>query len=377
MDVKNIVVGAGIWGCVIAERIASQLDEDVLVIDRRKHGGGNCHSQIDEKTGIEWHVYGTHIFHTKNREVWEYINRFTAFNTYRHKVLTLHGGKMYPMPIGLETINSFYGMLLRPFEAEAFIRAEAAKEGIQTPANLEEKAISLIGRPLYEAFIKGYTEKQWNKPARELPADIITRLPVRANYTFDYFNDPWQGLPLEGYGKLFDNLLRHKRIALKLGLDYADIAPSLPAACRVFYSGAIDEFFDYRLGALEWRSLDFAWEAQPYEDYQGTAVVNQADADVPFTRTHEYRHLHPERRYSDKGTVVVREYPKNFSRGDERYYPVNTPANQKLLAEYQQLAKERVPHVVFGGRLGGYKYLDMDATVAQALQIAQTLKKNM
>ncbi|MDL2316841.1 UDP-galactopyranose mutase [Desulfovibrio sp. OttesenSCG-928-A18] len=366
---RCLIVGAGIWGSVLAERLASVAGIEVLVIDRRGHSGGNCHSAADPETGIECHRYGTHIFHTKRREVWDYVNAFTGFNTYRHKVLTEYKGKVYPMPIGLETINSYYGLKLKPFEAEAFIRSEAEKEGIVEARNLEEKAVSLIGRPLYEAFIKGYTQKQWNKHPTELPAAIITRLPVRTNYNFDYFDDPWQGMPLAGYHGLFDAMLKNDKISLRLGLDYKDIRQALPADCRVFYSGAIDEFFDYSLGALEWRSLRFEEEVKQVADFQGCAVMNQAEAELPYTRTHEYRHLHPERAYSDKATVIVREYPQDYSGNAERYYPVNTPGNQALLAQYQELAAAKAPGVTFGGRLGSYRYLDMDMAIHEALTL--------
>jgi UDP-galactopyranose mutase len=366
-DCRNLIVGAGIWGSVLAERLASAKGEKVTVIDRRGHTGGNCHSRVDAETGIECHMYGTHIFHTKKAPVWKYINRFSGFTSYRHKVLTEYCGKVYPMPIGLETINSFYGIALKPFEAEAFIRAEALKEHIDDPKNLEEKAISLIGRPLYEAFIKGYTRKQWNRDPKELPASIIVRLPVRTSYHSDYFDDPWQGMPLAGYHGLFAKMLSHKNIAVCLDVDYKDIAGSLKKDCRIFYSGAIDEFFDYTLGMMEWRSLCFVTERLPYPDYQGTAVMNQADSAVPFTRTHEYRHLHLERKYKKQNTIIVREYSHNYTIGSERYYPVNTPANQALLAKYQELARKTVPQVIFGGRLGSYAYLDMDMAIEQAL----------
>lgn len=365
---KYLVVGSGLWGSVLAERIASQFNEKVLVIDRRAHSGGNCHSELDEETGIECHVYGSHIFHTSDQRVWEYVRQFCSFNTYRHRVLTEFGGRLYQMPIGLATINSYYHLNLKPYEAEAFIAAEAALEDIESPSNLEEKGLSLIGRPLYEAFIKGYTAKQWNLPLNELPADIITRLPVRTNYNPDYFDDFWQGLPMDGYGALFDKLLSHPNITVQLGVSFADIRGSLPVHCRIFHSGALDDFFDYALGALAWRSLRFEKEILPYADYQGNAVVNQADITVPYTRTHEYRHYHPERPYQRDKTVIVREYPENFARGKEAYYPVNRPEDLRRFEQYRQLAAARAPNITFGGRLGSYAYVDMDKTVSEALE---------
>lgn len=370
---RYLIVGAGLWGCVLAERIATCLGKKVLIIDKRMHSGGNCHSAPDEETGIECHLYGTHIFHTKERRVWDYLCRFTSFNTYRHRVITQYGNKFYQMPIGLATINAFYGINLRPYEAERFIAEEAGKENISQPANLEEKAVSLIGRPLYEAFIKGYTWKQWNTPPDKLPADIITRLPVRTDYNPEYFNDYWQGLPSGGYHALFDSLLTHPNISLHLGVEYADIAAGLRPGCRIFYSGPLDAFFDYRLGELAWRSLCFDKKILPHGDYQGNSVINQSDIAVPYTRTHEFRHLHPERAYQKQKTVVVYEYPEDFCKGKDVYYPVNRPEDKLLLARYQELAAAEAPQVTFGGRLGSYTYNDMDRTVSNALDVFAAL----
>ncbi len=364
--IRVLIVGAGFWGGVLAERIAEVLNERVLVIERREHIGGNCRSYLDPETGIERHAYGTHIFHTKLPQVWKYITRFSDFTGYRHKVLTEHNGHVYPMPISLATINAFYNLNLRPYEAMDFIAAEAGREGIVAPENLEEKAVALIGKPLYEAFIRGYTQKQWEKDPRDLPPGIITRLPVRTNYSTDYFDDPYQGMPQQGYAALFDRLFDHLNIEVRLGLEYKDIAERVPPECAVFYSGAIDAFFDYSLGELEWRSLRFESRVEPYTDFQGTAVMNQADLAVPYTRTHEYKHLHPERGEQGKRTVIEREYPKTFTRGDEPYYPVNTPRNEALVAAYQRRLAE-FPNVILGGRLGSYKYMDMDTTIASAL----------
>ena len=374
-DLKYLVVGAGLWGGVLAERIASVLGERVLVIDRRAHTGGNCHSFIDPDTGIECHAYGTHIFHTAIPRVWEYVNRFTQFTPYRHKVLTEHRGRVYPMPVGLAAINMFYGLNLRPYEVSDFIRREAAASADNgEPANLEEKAVSLIGRPLYEAFVKGYTWKQWEKDPRVLPAGIITRLPVRADYNTDYFSDPWQGMPKQGYAAMFDELFRHPLIEVRTGLAYADIAGSVPPACTVLYSGPLDELCDYAFGALEWRALRFKRDILPYQDAQGTAVLNQADVEIPWTRTHEFKHLHPERGPQGNRTIVAREYSRACQRGDEPYYPVSTPENQSLQSKYRARLSEKMPNVVAGGRLGGYRYLDMDKTVDEALGLFEALR---
>ena len=374
-NLPNLVVGAGLWGCVLAERIATVLGERVLVIDRRDHTGGNCHSFLEEETGIECHAYGTHIFHTSIERVWEYITQFSRFTQYKHTVLTEYRGRVYQMPIGLATINDFYGIRLHPYEVAAFIKKEAGKEAGGPANNLEEKAVSLIGRPLYEAFIKGYTQKQWGRDPRELPPEIITRLPVRTNYSGEYFTDPWQGLPEQGYAALFSRLLAHPRITVKTGVAYEDIAFSVPQTCRVFYSGPLDALFAFSHGALEWRSLRFEARTEPYADWQGTAVMNQADVAVPYTRTHEYKHLHPERAHKVNKTVLVREYPKTFERGDEPYYPVNTPANDHLQKRYVAMLEKRAAFIA-GGRLGSYQYMDMDKTIESALSVFDTLQVN-
>ena len=368
---KYVIVGAGLWGCVLAERIATVLGEPVLVVERRKTCGGNCHSAFHPETGIECHSYGTHIFHTANPEVWQYITGFTTFTSYRHKVFTTSRGRVYPMPLGLAAVNAFYGKNLKPHEVEAFIAREAA--GVLHPTNLEEKAISLVGRPLYEALIKGYTTKQWGRHPRDLPAEIITRLPVRTNYNTDYFNDPWQGLPAGGYGKLFEALLNNPRITILYDTPYRAIAPELAPNARLLYSGAPDDFFDYDLGTLEWRTLRFETEVMPHADVQGTAVMNEADEEVPYTRTHEFKHLHPERGKQGDCSVIAREYSKPFAKGDEPYYPVNTPENRKLLEAYLERARA-LGNIVFGGRLGRYRYMDMDVTIADALETFAGLK---
>lgn len=370
-----IVVGAGISGSVAAERAASLLGLPVRVIERRKHVGGNCWSEIDENTGVEVHRYGSHIFHTSSRKVIDYISRFTKLNSYQHHVWSRHKGRIYSMPINLATINSFYGRAFNPVQAREFLDKEIARENIAQPANLEEKAISLIGRPLYEALIRGYTMKQWNREPTSLSADIITRLPVRFSYDNRYFSDLWQGIPLEGYAALFSRLLANPLITVELGVDWFNVRQSLPADALVIYTGPIDAFFDYRLGRLEWRGLDFEWECHDLADYQGTSVINSADESEKYTRVHEFRHYHPERPDTGK-TTVCREYPKQAGPGDEPYYPVDTAPNRRLYTSYRELAKS-LPNVIFGGRLGTYRYLDMDDAVEDALTLAETLYQEM
>lgn len=367
---KYCVVGSGFFGAVVAEQLASMRNEKVLVIERRNHIGGNSHSKIDPSTGIEIHSYGTHIFHTQNKEVWTYVNKFSDFTPYQHKVLTEYRGRVYPMPISLATINQFYGMNLKPREVATFLEKERAAMKGKLPQNLEEKAISLIGEPLYRAFIRGYTMKQWAQDPKELPEDIITRLPVRDTYNTNYFNDAFQGLPKDGYGKLFENILAHPNIEIQLNVDFLDIRNEIPPECKILYTGPIDEYFGYELGALDWRSIRLEREVIQQRDFQGTSVMNYADEEVPFTRIHEYKHLHPERSqvFSSDLTVIEREYPETrIGNSKECYYPVNTDRNQKLFELYaNKMRMQR--NIAFGGRLGSYKYWDMDVAIASALK---------
>lgn len=367
------IVGSGIWGAVVAERIATVLKQPVTVIDRRDHIGGNCHSSLDKETGIECHRYGSHIFHTSLPQVWEYINQFGEFTSYQHNVFITYKGKVYTMPINLSTINAFYGKNFRPAEAAAFLKAEIARDFIAEPQNLEEKAVSLIGRPLYEAFIKGYTHKQWEHDPRELPAAIISRLPFRTTYNAHYFNDTWQGVPKDGYFSIFRRMLENPLITVKLNCEYEHIKQQLPADCTVIYTGMPDQFFDYRYGELEWRSLRFEWETLPVQDYQGTTVMNYADVETPFTRLHEFKHYHPERvkPFEQNQTVICREYSKTYARGDEAYYPVNNERNNTLYARYAEEAA-KLPKLILGGRLGSYRYWDMDKAIADALHVFET-----
>lgn len=372
-----IIVGAGLFGATMAERIAAERTHPVTVIDRRPHIAGNCWSDIAPGTEIERHVYGSHIFHTSHDDVWDYVNRFSLFNNYRHTVYTTWKDKVYSMPINLATINAFYGITLRPDEVAAFLEKETGI--VAEPRNLEEKAVSLIGRPLYEAFIKGYTWKQWDKDPCELSPDIITRLPVRSSYNNRYFSDTHEGIPLCGYGELVRRMLSSPLITVRLGMDFSDIRPTLQPGTLVIYTGPIDEFFEWRLGRLEWRTVDFEWEILDMEDYQGTAVMNYADTEIPWTRIHEFKHYHPERVQAMHAakTVVAREFSRAAASRDEPYYPVNTAANRALFQKYADLALQtEVPgeiNVVFGGRLGLYCYMDMDKTIKAAFTLFEEL----
>ena len=377
MDLKNLkflIVGSGFFGSVIAERIANDKNERVLVIDKRDHFGGNSASEVDRETGVEYHKYGTHIFHTSNENVWNYINKFTSFNGYRHQVLSMYKNKVYQMPINLETINSFYGTSLRPFEVDDFLKSEIEKERIKNPKNLEEKALSLIGRPLYEAFIKGYTQKQWQEDLKQLPASIINRLPVRKNYNENYFYDPWQGIPYNGYSEIFKRMLNNKNIELLLNTDFLDIRNQIPETCLTIYSGPIDRYFEYKFGKLDWRTLDFEREVKAVEDYQGTSVMNYPEISFPYIRIHEPKHLHLERNYSKQNTLLFREYSR-LDKGDNPYYPVNTQENQRMLQKYMD-ERNKINNLIIGGRLGDYKYYDMDKVIGLALDTYEKKIKN-
>ncbi|GLY90433.1 UDP-galactopyranose mutase [Actinoallomurus iriomotensis] len=362
MNADLVIAGSGLFGLTVAERCARDLGLRVLVVERRDHVGGNAYSETEPSTGIEVHRYGAHLFHTSNERVWEYVNRFTSFTGYRHRVFTVFKGRVYPMPINLGTICAYFGRVMSPDEARALVAAQAAE--VTDPRNLEEKAISLVGRPLYEAFIRGYTAKQWQTDPRELPPEIITRLPVR--YTFDdrYFNDRYEGLPTGGYTAWLERMADHPNIEVRLGTDFFDLdaAGNVP----VVYTGPLDRYFDHAEGRLGWRTLDFAPEVVATGDFQGTPVMNYADEDVPYTRIHEFRHFHPEREYPPDRTVIVREYSRFADAGDEPYYPIDTAADRAKLVRYRDLARAE-KGVWFGGRLGTYQYLDMHMAIASAL----------
>jgi UDP-galactopyranose mutase len=361
-----VVVGSGFFGLTVAERAARELDLKVLVLERRDHLGGNAYSAPDPDTGIEVHVYGSHLFHTSNPRVWEYVNRFTAFTGYQHRVYTNHRGQVYPMPINLGTINQFFDAAYGPDEARRLVAEQASEVATGDVQNLEEKAISLIGRPLYEAFIRGYTAKQWQTDPKELPAEIISRLPVRYTYDNRYFADTYEGLPTDGYTAWLERMADHPNIEVRLSTDFFDHKDDLVGHVPVVYTGPVDRYFDFVEGELGWRTLDFESEVVPTGDYQGTSVMNYADEEVPFTRIHEFRHFHPERDYPRDATVIMREYSRFAERGDEPYYPINTPDDRARLRAYRDLAKGE-DGVVFGGRLGSYKYLDMHMAIGSAL----------
>jgi len=364
-----VVVGSGFFGLTIAERCARDLGLRVLILERRSHIGGNAYTEAEPQTGIEIHRYGAHLFHTSNAKVWEYANRFTAFTGYQHRVFTVYKGRVYPMPINLGTMCEYFGTALTPDQARALIAEQSAEVEPGRAANLEQKAISLIGRPLYEAFYRGYTYKQWQTDLTELPAEIITRLPVRYTFNNRYFSDTFEGLPVDGYTAWLERMADHPNIEVRLDTDFSRLRSDLAGNVPIVYTGPLDEYFGYAEGELGWRTLDFDLEVVGTGDFQGTPVMNYADEDVPYTRIHEFRHFYPERDwYPDDRTVIMREYSRLAARGDEPYYPINTASDRTRLLAYREMA-DREPGVLFGGRLGTYKYLDMHMAIGSALSM--------
>jgi UDP-galactopyranose mutase len=364
-----VVVGSGFFGLTIAERCANDLGLNVLVLERRQHIGGNAYTEAEPETGIEIHRYGAHLFHTSNTRVWEYANRFTAFTGYQHRVFSIYKGRVYPMPINLGTICEYFGRVMTPDEARALVAEQSAEIETGTAANLEQQAVSLIGRPLYEAFIRGYTAKQWQTDPVDLPPEIITRLPVRYTFNNRYFSDTYEGLPVDGYTAWLERMVDHPKIEVRLDTEFSSLRSGLIGNVPVVYTGPLDAYFDYAAGDLGWRTLDFDMEVKATGDFQGTPVMNYADEDVPFTRIHEFRHFYPERDWYPKDrTVIMREYSRFAERGDEPYYPINTAEDRARLLTYREMT-EGEPDVLFGGRLGTYKYLDMHMAIGSALSM--------
>jgi UDP-galactopyranose mutase len=369
VNVDLVIVGSGFFGLTVAERCASDLGLRVLIVERRPHIGGNAYSEPEPETGIEIHRYGAHLFHTSNERVWEYANRFTAFTGYQHRVFSIYKGRVYPLPINLATMCEYFGMVLSPDEARKLVAEQAAEVPDGQAASLEQKAISLIGRPLYEAFYRGYTFKQWQTDPADLPPEIITRLPVRYTFNNRYFSDTFEGLPADGYTAWLERMADHPNIEVRLNTEFAQVRSDVAGRVPLVYTGPLDEYFGYEAGDLGWRTLDFDTEVLATGDFQGTPVMNYADEDVPFTRIHEFRHFHPERDwYPRDKTVIMREFSRFAERGDEPYYPINTAADRARLLTYRELAG-RETGVLFGGRLGTYKYLDMHMAIGSALSM--------
>ncbi|MST79746.1 UDP-galactopyranose mutase [Lactobacillus equicursoris] len=365
---KYLVVGAGLFGAVFA-REAAKRGHEVVVIDKRDHIAGNIYTK--EIAGIQVHQYGAHIFHTSDKEVWDYVQQFAEFNRYTNSPVANYHGKMYNLPFNMNTFAQMWG-IRTPQEALDKINEQRAEMAGKEPQNLEEQAISLIGRDIYEKLIKGYTEKQWGRKATELPAFIIKRVPVRLIYDNNYFNDDYQGIPKGGYTKLVENMLKSDRITVETNTNFFDNKDEyLKNFDKVVYTGPIDEFFDYQLGELEYRSLRFETEEVNVGNYQGNAVINYTDAETPYTRVIEHKHFEFGKGAPDK-SVITREYPANWSKGDEPYYPVNNDKNNALYAQYKDLAAKEDAKVIFGGRLGQYKYYNMDQVIRAALDAVNT-----
>lgn len=381
MQYDYLIVGAGLFGAVFAHEMKAA-GKRCLCIDKRDHIGGNIYTQ--EQNGIQVHKYGAHIFHTSNREVWEYVNRFAEFNHYINSPVAVYRDELYNLPFNMNTFSKMWN-IRTPKEAADIIAKQRSDCQTEHPRNLEEQALSLVGRDVYEKLVKGYTEKQWGRSCEELPAFIIKRLPVRFTYDNNYFTDPYQGIPKGGYTQIVEKLL--EGIPVRLGVSYEEFAGAsgkCPESqtksggqgicaqgdtfAKVVYTGMIDAFFGYVLGALEWRSLRFEEEYLPdCDNYQGNAVVNYTEREVPYTRIIEHKHFEFQ---AGKGTVITREYPAAWKQGDEPYYPLNDDRNNKLYEEYRKLA-EKEQNVIFGGRLGQYRYYDMDKVIAEALQAAK------
>ena len=356
-----LIVGAGLFGAVFAQQ-ATKAGKSCLVIDKRDHIAGNIYTENVE--GINVHRYGAHIFHTNNKEVWDYVNQFAVFNRYTNSPVANYKGELYNLPFNMNTFNKMWGVVT-PAEAEAKIEEQRAAHFTAEPKNLEEQAINLVGTDIYEKLVKHYTEKQWGRPCTELPAFIIKRLPVRFTYDDNYFNALYQGIPNGGYTAMVENMLEGTEV--RLNVDYLADRDALNAlAEKVVYTGPVDAYFGYKLGALQYRSVRFETEVLDTDNYQGNAVVNYTDAETPYTRVIEHKHF----TYGTQPkTVITREYSAAWQPGDEPYYPVNDERNTALYRRYAALA-EKEPHTLFGGRLGAYRYYDMDQVIAAALTLA-------
>ena len=356
-----LVVGAGLFGAVFAHEAALK-GKKVKVIEKRNHIAGNIYTR--EQEGIQVHQYGAHIFHTSDKEIWDYVNQFAEFNRYTNSPVANYKGEIYNLPFNMNTFNKLWGVVT-PAEAQAKIDEQRAVLNGKTPENLEEQAISLVGTDIYEKLIKDYTEKQWGKPTTELPAFIIRRLPVRLTYDNNYFNDTYQGIPIGGYTQIVEKMLDHENIDVETNVDFfVNKEQYLKDFPKIVFTGMIDEFFDYKLGELEYRSLRFENETLDMENYQGNAVVNYTDADTPYTRIIEHKHFE----FGNQAkTIITKEHSKTWEKGDEPYYPVNNDRNNHLYKSYKKLADEQ-GNVIFGGRLGHYRYYDMHQVIGAALQ---------
>ena len=362
MKYDYLIVGAGLFGAVAAHE-AVQKGKKCLVIDRRDHIAGNVYTE--EIEGIQVHKYGAHIFHTSDKKIWDYVNQFAEFNNYINSPIAVYGDEIYNLPFNMNTFSKMWG-IKTPAQAQKIIADQIADLNIDEPHNLEEQALKLVGRDVYEKLIKGYTQKQWGRECKDLPSFIIKRLPLRFTYDNNYFNDRYQGIPVDGYTAMVEKML--SGVEVRLSTEYDDIKDEIDAD-KVIYTGMIDKYYDYSEGVLEYRSVRFETEVLDEENYQGNAVVNYTSADVPYTRIIEHKHFNFGKQPK---TVISREYSSEWKKGDEPYYPVNDERNEALYKKYQALAAKE-DKILFGGRLGQYKYYDMDKVIAAALDMCQEL----
>lgn len=362
---KILIVGAGLFGAVSAHEL-SKMGHTIDVIDKRDHIAGNIYTK--EVEGIQVHEYGAHIFHTSNKEIWEYINKFASFNRYTNEVVANYNGELYNLPFNMNTFNKMWGVI-SPQDAKNIIEKQKKAFGKKIPQNLEEQAISLVGKDIYEKLIKGYTAKQWGRSPKDLPSFIIRRIPVRFTFDNNYFNDSYQGIPIGGYTQIVEKMLTSKNINIYLNQDFFDKKNELLKKYdKVIFTGMIDQFFDYKLGKLEYRSLRFDTKVLDIDNFQGNAVVNYTDSKTPFTRIIEHKFFEFGKGNKNK-TVVTKEYPQEWTANSEPYYPINDKRNKKLYSSYHNLSKSKYPSVIFGGRLGLYRYLNMDQVIMSALQM--------
>ena len=367
MKVDYLITGAGLFGAVFAQK-AHESGKSVLVLERRNHIAGNIYTKNED--GIDVHIYGAHIFHTSDRKIWDYVNQYTEFNNYINSPVAIYKDELYNLPFNMNTFSRMWG-IKTPAEAKDIIASQIKDLNIKEPKNLEEQALSLVGQDVYEKLIKGYTQKQWGRECTKLPAFIIKRLPLRFTYDNNYFNDRFQGIPVDGYTAMVEKMLEGVQVVT--GVDYADVKAmgKLPDGTplewdKLIYTGAIDEYFDYSLGALEYRSIRFEMERLEEENYQGNAVVNYTASDVPYTRVIEHKHFNFGKQ---SFTIISKEYSAAWEKGTEPYYPVNNDENNDLYERYKALASSE-ENVIFGGRLGSYKYYDMDKVIGEALKLS-------
>lgn len=364
-----VIIGAGFFGLTIANLVAEELGISVTILESRENIGGNAYAYIEKETGIEVHKYGSHLFHTSNIRVWDFVNKFSEFNSYQHRVFTRHQGVLHPIPINLLTIRQIFGGDFNPQEAASIVKKDLVEFDTSSESNFESKAIATIGPKLYNSLIYGYTQKQWQTDPKLLPESVFGRLPVRFSLDSNYFNDAYQGLPREGYESLFNNMVASPLIKIFCNTDYFGLKDGLDLKDKVvIYTGPIDRYFDYKYGLLNWRTLDFELEILDVSDFQGAAVINEADLDVAHTRTHEFKHLHPEWKPKNNKTIIMREFSRMATENDEPYYPVNTLEDREKLAQYRILAAQET-NTYFGGRLGSYQYLDMHMAIASAFNL--------